>query len=248
MAGNKLQLQNGEVIVEEYTTGGSLGVPIPFGGTDEITLSYSVNKLEHYDTEGTENSLDGNDVSSRTVGINLTTADITSDMLERAHLASSTDANQAEQVGTAVVIASASLGAVHDSGYRNCTSIVVKDSTDTTTYTAGTDYYVNLKWGTITPITGGAISDTDELHLTVDASATTGKVLSALAADRKEYRLTFRGMSAKGIYTKYVFEKVDLSLDGDQQLKSTDASYSTISLTGSALKYNDKYYTIETFE
>ena len=72
--------------------------------------------------------------------------------------------------------------------------------------------------------------------------------MSAMAADRKEFRLTFQGMSSKGLFTKYVFEKVDLALDGDAQLKGGDAAYSSLPFTGSALKYNDKYYTIETYE
>ncbi len=248
MANNNLQLQNGELLLEEYQTDGSLGGMIEFGGTDVIGFSVSLDKLEHNNTEDTEQVLDGNDVIKRNISLSVETRDITNDMLERAHLASSTTVTQTDITDQPVTLTSVTLGQVHDIGYKDITALVVKDSTDTTTYVEGTDYTYNRKWGTIVPLASGTITDATDLNLTVSANAVNGKLMTAMAADRKEYRMTFQGMSSKGIYTKYVFEKVDLSLDGDAQLKNTDTAYSSLTFTGSALKWNGKYYTVETFE
>ncbi len=249
MADNKLQLQNGEVLVEEYATDGvTLGAKIPFGGTDVISFNVALAKLEHNNTEDTEQVLDGNDVISRTIGLTLETADITNEMLERAHLATSTDVSQTAAADQAVTLTAVKLGEVQDLGYKDITALEVKDATDTTTYAEGTDYTYNRKWGTLVALSTGSMTDAADAHVTLSANATSGKLMSAMAADRKEYRLTFQGMSAKGIYTKYIFEKVDLALDGDAQLKSTDAAYSKLPFTGAALKHNGKYYTIETYE
>ncbi|WP_297525125.1 hypothetical protein [Sulfurovum sp.] len=247
MANNNLQLQNGELLLEEYQPDGTLGGMIPFGGTDVIGFSVSVDKLEHNNTEDTEQVLDGNDVIKRTVSLSVETRDITNEMLERAHLASSTTVTQTAATDEAVVLSAVKLGQVAEIGYRDITALEVKDSTDATTYIEGTDYTYNRKWGTLIPLSGGSIVDGADLHLTLSVGAVSGKMMTAMASDRKEYRMTFQGMSSKGIYTKYVFEKVDLSLDGDAQLKNTDTAYSALTFTGAALKYNGKYYSIETF-
>ena len=249
MADNKLQLQNGEVLVEEYAADGvTLGPLIPFGGTDTINFNVTVEKLEHNNTEDTEQVLDGNDVISRTIGLSLVTSDITNEMLERAHLATSTPVTQTSQTEQAVVLTTVNHGEVQDIGFKDITTLVVKDSVDVITYVEGDDYTYNRKWGTFVALSTGDMVDAADANLTVTANATDGKLMSAMAADRKEFRLTFQGMSAKGIYTKYIFEKVDLSLDGDAQLKSTDSAYSMLPFTGAALKTSGKYYTIETFE
>lgn len=247
-ATNKLQLQNGEILLEEYGAGDVLGGQIEFGGSDTISFTTSLEKIEHNNTEDTEQVRDGNDVISRAIDLSITTSDITNAMLERAHLATSVGVSQTAQTETAVTLTAVTLGEVADIGYKSITTLIVKDVADAITYVEGTDYTYNRKWGTLIPLSTGTIVDATDLHLTVTADATSGQMMTAMAEDRKEFRLTFQGMSSKGIYTRYIFEKVDLSIDGDAQLKSTDAAYSALNFTGSALKHNDKYYSIETFE
>jgi hypothetical protein len=134
-----LQLQNGALYLEEYAADGSLGAKVPFGTTDEISFNTELEKIEHYDTEEEEQVRDGEDVKKRNITIALTTRDITTDMLIRAHLASAVDLTQTEQTDTAVVVAAANHGEVQDLGYKDITAITVKDSTDTDTYVLGTD-------------------------------------------------------------------------------------------------------------
>jgi hypothetical protein len=246
--GVSLQLQNGALYLEEYQSDGSLGAKVPFGTTDTISFNTSLDKIEHYDTEEEEQVRDGEDVTKRNITLAVTTNDITAEMLERAHLASTTDLTQTAQTDTAVVIAAANHGEVNELGYMDITAITVKDSTDTTTYVEGTDYTYDRKWGTLIALSTGSIVDEAEVHVTLSANAiTSGKTLTAFAVDKKEYRMTFQGRSSKGINEKHVFEKVSLALEGDRTLKTGESQYTSLSFTGAALKHNGKYHTITTF-
>ena len=58
--------------------------------------------------------------------------------------------------------------------HRDISNLVVKDSTDATTYVEGTDYLVNKKLGLLAIIDGGAISVGDTLHVSYDYAAESG--------------------------------------------------------------------------
>lgn len=242
----KLQITGGALFIEPYATDGvTLGAKIAFGTTDEITLSTEVEKVQHNDTETKESVLDGDYVVSRSVTLSFTTADISPTMLSRAYLGSTTAVTQVAAVDVAVVTAAVVIGGRYDTGYRNVTSVVVKDDTDTTTYVEGTDYTLAKKGGYIVILEGGSIAATDVLHLTVNAPAGTGTLINAMQLDALQGRLTYTGDASVGDSHEYILEKVSLNASGDISLKSSEVT--TISFEGSALKHNSKYFTTETF-
>lgn len=61
---------------------------------------------------------------------------------------------------------------------RRISSYVLKDATDVTTYTLGTDYLVDLEAGFYKILTGSAIADGATLHQNYTAPALTGKSIS----------------------------------------------------------------------
>lgn len=75
----------------------------------------------------------------------------------------------------------ASITAIKDrwveTGYTGLDTCVVKDSTDTTTYVAGTDYEVNKRTGMIKVLTTDL--DGDTLHISGDTLAKTGSRITA---------------------------------------------------------------------
>jgi hypothetical protein len=242
----KLQITGGALFIEPYATDGvTLGAKIAFGTTDEITLSTEVEKVQHNDTETKESVLDGDYVVGRTVTLSFTTADISPTMLSRAYLGSTSAVTQSAAVDVAVVTAAVVIGGRYNTGYRNVTSVVVKDVTDTTTYVEGTDYTLAKKGGYIVILDGGSISATDVLHLTVNAPAGTGTLINAMQLDALQGRLTYTGEASVGDSHEYVLEKVSLNASGDVALKSGE--FTTISFEGSALKHLGKYFTTETF-
>lgn len=241
----KLQITGGALFIEPYATDGvTLGAKIAFGTTDEITLSTEVEKVQHNDTETKESVLDGDYVVSRSVSLSFTTADISPTMLSRAYLGSTSTVTQVAAVDVAVVTAAVVIGGRYDTGYRNVTSVVVKNVTDTITYIEGTDYTLSKKGGYIV-ILGGAITASAILHLTVNAPAGTGTLINAMQLDALQGRLTYTGEASVGDSHEYILEKVSLNAAGDIALKSGE--FTTISFEGSALKHNGKYFTTETF-
>ena len=243
-----LQLQGGAIYLEEYQSDDTLGDKFYPGTTDVISFNTSLEKIEHYDTEEEEQVLDGEDVKKRDITLNFETADINDTFNAMAFLASSEDMTQTAQTDTAVVLSSVAAGKVEDLGYYDITAIEVKDSTDTTTYTDGTDYTYDRKWGTLIVLSSGSISDGDDIHVTLSANdITDGKTLTSFTVDKKEYRLTYQGRSSKGRNEKHVFEKVSIAMEGDRVLKSGDKEYTVIKFTGAVLKHNGVTHTMTTY-
>ena len=246
----KLQLMGGAIYLEEYAADGvTLGNKIYPGTTDVVSFNTDLEKIEHNDTEDEVQTLDGEDVTKRNINIAFTTADINNTFNKIAYLASEAALTQTEQTATAVVIASTVHGKVEEIGYKDITSLTVQDALDTTTYVEGTDYTYDRKWGTLIVLSTGSITDTDEIHLTVDANAITdGVSLTSFAVDKREYRLTYHGHSSKGRNEKHIFEKVSIAMEGDRNLKSGgDQAYTTINFTGAVLKHNGLTHRMETF-
>jgi hypothetical protein len=59
-----------------------------------------------------------------------------------------------------------------DNGASGVSTVIVKDSTDTTTYTEGTDYFVDYDAGKVIRITTGTIGSGATLHITYNAPTT----------------------------------------------------------------------------
>ncbi len=76
--------------------------------------------------------------------------------------------------------------------YAKVSSVVVQDATDTTTYTANTDYVIYGDEGMIEILSAGSISDEDVLHIDYDYAAQ--KHISANPSNT-EYMLVFPGIN-----------------------------------------------------
>ena len=153
---------------------------------------------------------------------------------------------QSAAVDVAVSVAAAVINGRHDTGYRNVTSVVVKDTIVTpNTYVEGTDYTLSKKGGYIVILEGGSITAGLALALTVNAPSGTGTLINAMQLDALQGRLTYTGEASVGDSHEYVLEKVSLNASGDVALKSGE--FTTISFEGSVLKHLGKYFTTETF-
>lgn len=241
----KLQIQGGKLFIEVYAADGTLGKQISFGSTDEISMNTDVEKIQHYDSEGSEQVLDGDHVTSRTVGLNFQTADISGEMLGRAYLGNTSTITQTAVTDEALTATGVIAGGRVNTGYRNVSSMIVKNSGDTVTYVEGEDYEFIPKGGYIVIIDGGDIADESDINLTFSAPDGTGVLVDAMKQDALEVRLTFSGSASVGESNEYVFEKVSLSTSGDTTLKGKE--YTKINFEGSALKTNGKYFTVETY-
>lgn len=72
-------------------------------------------------------------------------------------------------------------------------SVVVKDDADTTTYVANTDYVLDATAGLIKPLSGGAISDGDTLHVDYAYGAVTGSKVTGATRPLVNVAIIFSG-------------------------------------------------------
>ena len=73
------------------------------------------------------------------------------------------------------------------------TAAVVKDVTDTTTYTVNTDYVIDYRQGLIKAVDGGAITASDVIHVTYTKLAKTGITTLGETNLAANFRLKFDG-------------------------------------------------------
>jgi len=77
-------------------------------------------------------------------------------------------------VGTPESVTAPAAGAYAELDHKDVSSVVVKDDSDTTTYTSGTDYTIDAKLGLLTIISTGAIAENDTLHVSYAYAAESG--------------------------------------------------------------------------
>jgi len=235
MAKNPIYTGGGKLYFEKLNSDGSYEPMMYFGKTDGITFSTSIEWKDHYDTEGCTPVLDAKYVAKKSADVKFSTSEITLEMLNRAFLGTLVDSSQSAVTNEAIVVdgTKVKVGYIVDTGYYNATSLLVTDSTDSTTYVEGTDYSFDAKSGYITILEGGAIFDGEELHLTISAPAITMRTSATLKESALTGRFIVVTSSQTGNNYKYVFKKVSVTQDGDFALKGEEIG--TISFAGSAM-------------
>lgn len=141
---------------------------------------------------------------------------------------------QASATASPITVAGITLGQWSDIGKRKLSNVVVKDSTDTSTYTAGTDYLLDAKAGFIMPLASGGIDDASDLHLTADVPALTGDVVSVGTRQSISVRIDgdMRNL-ATGEQYHIVVPRAKLSAAGELDFMGED--FLVTQLTGTAL-------------
>lgn len=230
-SGRTLQIGGGLLFFEEKQTDGSYGEKVYFGPTESISVAVSNEFIEHKSTEGCVSLVDKKISIGKTADISIGSTSINPSSLARAFQGTISTDTQTAQTATAVVTAGVTVGAVTDLGYRGITAVVVQDATDTTTYVEGTDYELVPKAGYLIPLVGGAISDSDVLHVAVTAPAFDGVIVSAMKVDQLEGRFTLVTNSNTSNDYEYVFHNVNVTQDGDFALKG-GTDFAEISYTG----------------
>lgn len=73
--------------------------------------------------------------------------------------------------------------------------VTVKDVTDTTTYVEGTDYIVNRQLGRIKALAGGAIANSEVLHVSCAYAAIAGSSILGVQSSNLRVRFTLDGVN-----------------------------------------------------
>lgn len=100
-----------------------------------------------------------------------------------------TTRNVAETTLTAEPVTLGKFREYSEIGTEDLSSVVVKDVTDTTTYTSGVDYDLNAALGLISPVEGGAIAEDAVVHVSAVGAANTDQRITIGAGSSGKYAL-----------------------------------------------------------
>lgn len=153
-----------------------------------------------------------------------------------------TSAVAAGTVATAESV-TAIVGALSRLAYPNPTNVVVKDATDTTTYTLNEDYEVSP--GGITPLAGGDIETDDVLHVTYSYGAF--DLVQALAGAAGEYLLFFEGLNEARSGKPVLIDVWRARFGAAKNIGFIGQDYAELAVEGKVLKDNTKSGGVSTY-
>lgn len=196
------------------------------GNSPSVSQAQSATSLDHFDADHGLKQKDDSVILQldRTGKFKLDSND--SKNLCLFYFAEETTLAQAAQTGVAETL-DASPGArvqlgtsVNPSGLRGISNLVVKDhTTPTTTYAAGTDYLLDADSGRISYPDGTTIPDGGKVDVTFDAESASRIQIVSSADALIEGSLRFKATNPKGTKYDYFWPYVQLSPDGDYNLK-----------------------------
>ena len=128
----------------------------------------------------------------------------------------------------------ARLGKWVDLQYRNvnASSVVVTDSTGTTTYVEGTDYEINYRLGMLRALSGGAITDVQDLLVDYATSAVSGQRIQAMTRSQIKASIVVDGVNMADNNRQVRAEIFRATLAPDGALDLMAEEHITASFTG----------------
>jgi len=160
------------------------------GNCSKLEITEEIESVEHFSSRAGLKVRDQLVITSIKASGALSLDSVHRDNLHKYFMADSdedTTTTQTLATDTTVTVAGVNLDRWHEIGKINLTNVVVKDSTEVTTYVLGTDYVLDTKAGLIMPLSTGSISEDDDIKVTYDNPAAT--IYHFLAASA----LTLRG-------------------------------------------------------
>lgn len=235
---NQYLIPRGRVYFDPYDANEELTGEIPLGNCPGITVSISSEKSEHYSSEAGLREKDG----AWVIQVDRT-GSITCDNFSPKNAALWLSGTHEAKTQTAVAVTGEvrsvipgrqyQLGATSANplGVRNVTGVTVKDTPETTTYVAGTDYNVDLETGRVQIIEGGAIV-AGNVHFGYTPVAAAFESVKSGAVAELQGALRVVSSNAAGGNRDWYLPKVTLAPEGDLALiaEGTDVVQMTFGL------------------
>jgi len=234
-----------------FMGGGELFVKLPnsdnfeyFAQTDDFKVNFKVDKVEHKNSEGETATLDMEIVKEVSAEVSFTTSDLNKEILAFVFGGKYTETTQASGSETEQIFSAVESGAVYELGKVKVSNVVVKydddgdSSTEDVVAVEGVDYSVNYDFGLIEIAKDGALVGKD-IKVSFDYAENKVVEFSSLDNVSREVSLQFVSKPAKGRARKTTIHRVQLSINGDFNLKSPD-DIAKVSLQGKVLKDSTK--------
>jgi hypothetical protein len=189
-------ISKGKLLFQQNGVGGYEDL----GNITELKITEEVEKKEHYESRTKAAKRDDVTGIRTKAGGSFILDSIHKDNLEKWFLGDKTETTQSSATASTFNIASMEAGKWYEIDEKvNVSNLEVKDSTETATYTEGTDYEINYEAGLIMAIPGGGISDNDEIHITsFDVAETKITTINSAKYTDKRGRVLFIADPLKG--------------------------------------------------
>jgi len=208
------------------------------GNAPAFTFNIALETLEHFSSRGGLKAKDKEIISQITPGLAFTLDEVNKENLALLTLGDTTTVTQiAGTVAEEEVVAHLDLR--FDLEYRQISSVVIMDETDTDTYIAGTDYVIDTtlsddKIGRVKVLSTGSITEGETLHVAYSYAGITYTNIAAFANTQIQGKLRFVSDNPAGQQQELEVWSVSLVPAGDTALIGDD--WSTLGFTGEILK------------
>jgi len=225
-----------------FISGGELYIKLPnennyryFGATEGVSLNFSVDKIEHQNSEGAMLVTDLEVTKAVSADITIQTADLNPQVLALAFSGEYVENTQASRNGE-IEFSSVVAGGVYELGKAKVKNVTVtyKNGDDDVEAVENVDYSVDYEFGSVEIASDGVLVGKD-IKVTFDYDAVTRGYFTSLNKTSKEVALRFISKPQHGKPSKTDIFRVNLALDGDFALKSAE-DIQKITLKGKVLK------------
>lgn len=247
MKTNDYTLPRGEIHFARFKPGTETPDGFDYiGNTPEFAFTIETEDLEHYSSDRGLKELDDSIALEVNRTGNMVTDNISPENLGLFLYGTAVTVAQAAVPGETETLEGVVPGrrytlgvsASNPVGYKgvDAGTLVITDSTNTTTYVAGTDYRYDAEVDFLEILEDGNIASGDDINLTYDVKSSTRD--RVIAGDTViEGALKYVAYPAKGGKKDYYFPRVQFSPNGDFNLKGDE--WQTIPLNVKILKATD---------
>ena len=226
-----------------FIGGGELYIKLPnennfryFGATESVSLSFSVDKIEHQNSEGAMLVTDLEVTKAVSADISIQTADLNPKVLALAFSGEYIENTQASGSDEEVTFSAVKAGLIYELGkvkVKNV-SVTYNDGSEDVAASENVDYSVDYEFGSVEIASDGVLANKD-ITVTFDYDAVTAGAFTSLNKTSQEVALRFISKPMQGKPSKTDIFRVTLALDGDFALKSAE-DIQKITLKGKVLK------------
>jgi len=220
-----LTIHKGEIWFAPFKAGTTTPDGYEFlGNCPEFNISYEDEVLDHYSSMSGVREKDDQVILEVTRTASVVTDDVSPENLAKFFLGSSSNATIVSSVSNTEAIAGVKAGRTYQigvtanqpTGARKLANVAVADG-GLTTYVLNTDYTVDLDLGLVTIVSGGAITDGDDIEVTYDEIGhSRQQVISGETAI--EGQLKIFSYAPKGTKHDYFMPRVIIKPNGDLSL------------------------------
>ena len=206
-----------------------------FGATDNVSLSFKIDKIEHQNSESSMLVTDLEVTKAVSADVTIQTADLNPQILALAFSGEYVENTQASGNGE-IEFSSVVAGGVYELGKAKVKNVTVtyKDGDNDVEAIENADYSVDYEFGSVEIASDGVLVGKD-IKVTFDYDSVTRGYFTSLNKTSKEVALRFVSKPQQGKPSKTDIFRVILSLDGDFNLKSIE-DVQKITLKGKVLK------------